>query len=586
MKILLILACVISMAASLAIVKDRRNASTATCIRKTIDKLFSDAHSITFVTDYSEYCDDIVPLELNRPVFVVAVNLHPKTVNFFTTGNDFIFCVRNVDLLSYASYLIGHLKWSERKGYSDVRVLVISPGNVERMHDQCWKSLLYNVVLLSWGSGEEVLSVSNQFTEGNNCGERARVIEKESCAGSVNIQFPKTSNLNQCPLVLAVYHKSRFNYLKLVKSCPDVRYIMEFLMNLMAQYFNTKYVVHVANREGDIAQFIEYNKNISIFLYADPTAPANIASQPVLTHSIVWIVPKSLPVPAIRVVLLAFKSLVWYLIIFTFVSTVFVWWLIVGCQNRRFRLEDGLDAMTNVSSLTILSSIPVMPRSFLHRSVILAYLIYIIHISCAFTSRWIELLTVPQYEFQIKTLQQFADANLPIYISNNFQRNHFSRNDTNNALYEKLQKLLIPCRTHDTMTTGIRRVHNYRNCAAIVTHQDIITTQMSMTDKFDVVKIEDSSITGAHHLKFGYKLNYYFAVHIDTFLQKLVESGIGPKEFNELNAEYFKNGIREEAQDTVVLTLGHLYFAFCLLGLGLALALAVFLVELLTGFIF
>uniref|UniRef100_A0A1Y1JXY4 Ionotropic glutamate receptor C-terminal domain-containing protein n=1 Tax=Photinus pyralis TaxID=7054 RepID=A0A1Y1JXY4_PHOPY len=584
MKILLILACVISMAASLAIVKDRRNASTATCIRKTIDKLFSDAHSITFVTDYSEYCDDIVPLELNRPVFVVAVNLHPKTVNFFTTGNDFIFCVRNVDLLSYASYLIGHLKWSERKGYSDVRVLVISPENVERMHDQCWKSWLHNVVLLSWGSGEEVLSVTNQFAEGN-CGARARVIEKESCAGSVNIQFPKTSNLNQCPLFLAVYHKSRF-HLKFTQHFPDVRYIMKFVMPLMAQYFNAKYVVHVATDEGGVQQFIQNDKNISIYLQVDPNAPANVVSQPIITLPIVWIVPKSLPVPAIRVVLLAFKSLMWYLIIFTFVSTVFVWWLIVGCQNRRFRLEDGLDAMTNVSSLTILSSIPVMPRSFLHRSVILAYLIYIIHISCAFTSRWIELLTVPQYEFQIKTLQQLADANLPIYVFSAFQRYQFSRTDTNNDLYEKLQQLLIPCRTPDALGKGIMNVHDYRNCAAIATYQDLTTIQMRMKDKIDVGKIEDNSITGAHHIKFAYKPNYYFAVHIGTFLQTLVESGIGPKQFNEFETEYFKNDIVEEAPDTVVLTLGHLYFAFCLLGLGLAIALVVFLVELFTGFMF
>ncbi|XP_031330258.1 uncharacterized protein LOC116161156 [Photinus pyralis] len=499
MKTVLTLQCLMSIAASLAIVEDRRNTSMATCIRKTIKQLFSDARTITFVTDHSEQCD-IVPLEFEMPIFTVTMKIDIKNVNFFTTSNDFVFCVKNEDYLSYAAYLVAMLKYTEDKGYSDVRVLVISPGNVERMHDQCWKSLLYNVVLLSWGSGEEVLSVSNQFTEGNNCGERARVIEKESCA--------------------------------------------------------------------------------------DPTAPANIASQPVLTHSIVWIVPKSLPVPAIRVVLLAFKSLGWYLIIFTFVSTVFVWWLIVGCQNRRFRLEDGLDAITNVSSLTILSSIPVMPSSFLHRSVILAYLIYIIHISCAFTSRWIDLLTVPQYEFQIKTLQQLADANLPIYIPANFQKYHFSRNDTNNDLYEKLQQLLIPCRTHDALGKAIMNVHDYRNCAAIVTHQDLTTIQMSMKDKIDVGKIEDNSITGAHHIKFAYKPNYYFAVHIGTFLQTLVESGIGPKQFNEFETEYFKNDIVEEAPDTVVLTLGHLYFAFCLLGLGLAIALVVFLVELFTGFMF
>ncbi|KAB0792127.1 hypothetical protein PPYR_14088 [Photinus pyralis] len=97
-----------------------------------------------------------------------------------------------------------------------------------------------------------------------------------------------------------------------------------------------------------------------------------------------------------------------------------------------------------------------------------------------------------------------------------------------------------------------------------------------------VYEIMDNSITGGIAWRLKYFPNHYFSVYVERFIAAITESGIGTEIYKHLKEARTKMP-RADDDEKVVLTLGHLCFAFALLGFGLSLSTVVFLIELAKG---
>ncbi|XP_031334070.1 uncharacterized protein LOC116175517 [Photinus pyralis] len=281
-----------------------------------------------------------------------------------------------------------------------------------------------------------------------------------------------------------------------------------------------------------------------------------------------------------EVIFVTFEKQVWVLIAVSFIIVMVAWWIIMSCEQRSWNIENMAIAITNLTSLTILGSVATVPKSAILRCVLITYLVYFIHINCGFTSNLINILTKPQYEFQISNLKQLADSNLPIYGHANFLKSQFNNDNVIECkLYRKLKESTFPATNIDQFIAVHLNLANHRNCAVVETEDYTFKLHQLWNINQKIYKIVDNSITGELVWRLQHYPNHYFSVYFERFIASITESGIGSKMYKDMKEDYMKTP-RVEDDEKVVLTLRHLCFAFAFLGFGLLLSTAVFFIEL------
>ncbi|XP_031350450.1 uncharacterized protein LOC116176116 [Photinus pyralis] len=440
-----------------------------------------------------------------------------------------------------------------------------------------WNNGVNDVVVLVNCGQKQMLYVADWYDPANNCGEMVNNVKCQDCNEPITIiSAPSTTlNLNGCPVFLLVKQPGRPHYY------PAVRYEF-FLFKLLAQHYNgTPLALPVRSMEEGQAHIMTSK------IMLQPTN-AVCLDRYSLSHStysaeIIWVVPKAKPVPAIRKIFVTFQPVLWFMIMVAFIVTTVVWWCILSWNKRNLNLENLAIAATDVSSLTIFGLVANVPVGFALRCLLLTYLIYIIHINCGFTSNLITILTVTQYQHQINNLEELADANLSIYMESSFMKGYFKPNYGCYGLCEKLQRLLVPISSKPQEHINVLNcIHEYGDRAGVMVYTDFIQYQFTMMKKLNVHLITDSSVTGKIEYAIHHRRHHHFAPYLNYFLDLLRDSGIKNKQLDDYQTDFTKERdiFNAEQPKAVVLTLGHLYFTFVLLGIGIIVSGAVFFIEL------
>ncbi|XP_031355768.1 uncharacterized protein LOC116180077 [Photinus pyralis] len=375
-------------------------------------------------------------------------------------------------------------------------------------------------------------------------------------------------NLNECPITLG---DKEWGVLS--EHVPQMVYTIykRTIVKLLVNHYNGKLIV--SDRKNN--QIVK--SNVSFVFNQVPISNENVHSysSPIHKENVVWLVPRAKIIPPMEVIFVTFEKQVWILIVVSFIIVTAAWWFIMSCKQRRWNMGNMAIAMTNLTSLTILGSVAKVPKSAILCCVLITYLVYVIHINCGFTANLINILTQPQYEFQISNLKQLADSNLPIYAPDKFLEFQFHSNVTDCELYTKLKSLTVPIKSSQEYVMVFLKISKHGNSALVTLEEHLFNMQREFSNELKVYKIIDNSITW----RINYFRNHYFGVYFENFIAAITESGIGNEIYKNLKEAFLKVP-RAEDDEKVVLTLRHLCFAFALLGLGLSLSMVVFFVEL------
>ncbi|KAK5638336.1 hypothetical protein RI129_012631 [Pyrocoelia pectoralis] len=286
-----------------------------------------------------------------------------------------------------------------------------------------------------------------------------------------------------------------------------------------------------------------------------------VMTEPLVRMDVLWLVPKAKQISNMNVCLYVFKYDVWIATSVVFICGWLTWFLILS-RNGGFTFDKLCISFLNVWSLTICGNVvSQLPRSLALRILLLFYLIYVIHIQCAFTSDMSTVLTTPRYDFQIRNLKELADSQLPIYSSADCKTLYFSKNNTDWKLYTKLQKSIHVLTSQDQKE-----------------YVNLLDAEIFLGGKVDAYEIRDNSMISVHTIRLRLLIDHYFTTTLNIFISRMIESGIHDKRKNDFYQKYRAEKVETPQEDE--LTLKHLIFIFVILGFGLCTACMVFCFEL------
>ncbi|KAK5645256.1 hypothetical protein RI129_006556 [Pyrocoelia pectoralis] len=533
--------------------------STKVCIQKSINHLFSYDDTLSLILD-NDICEDAI-FEMNnttRPY--ISLNLDTVKGIKLQYEGKFIICPVDASSLARTVYRMQDEAKMYYRGLGNSKILVITnTTDVSFIFEMFWSYGINNVIILFYGQGIPKLSMCDRYSPENACGTIVKSIIYQNCEEQVTFSFTNLIHqMNKCPITF-MYAKNSI-YVR-EKEFPTALYILYVIQEL-------------SNRRNATFQRIMYNHSLEFMIsvrnktnivmgWATNKCRGFTITEPVVEFDLVWFVPKAEQISNLNVFVHVFSCSVWVAVVVTLICTWLTWFVIIS-WNGKFTFEKLGLAFMNVWSLTICGSIAQFPRSFALRITLLSYLIYVIHIQCAFTSNMATILTTPRYGFQIRNLEQLAESGLPIYILKYLKMTQFNLSDTNHTLYTRLQKQLHVVSTFE-LIDALAGFNHYRNYAVIAT-------------KIDVYQIHDNSMTGVFTIRLALPADHYFVSTLNSLLSELVESGIGDKRKNDFERECFTKNVSMQ-ENSEELTLPHLTFIFIFLGLGLSISGVVFCLE-------
>ncbi|KAF5296331.1 hypothetical protein FQA39_LY12548 [Lamprigera yunnana] len=283
----------------------------------------------------------------------------------------------------------------------------------------------------------------------------------------------------------------------------------------------------------------------------------------------VWVVPTPEKIEPLEVFRIIFKKIVWLSILITFVLTSIVWWLIC----RYTRVSSFTSVLLDVYSLTIFGSLNRVPWFFQLRVLFIAYIIYAIPIQTLITSNLIRLMTVPQYELAINSIEEITASGLPVIVPSRFKDFIFSHGANDRSpLYNKIKNQILYYQKDDYIKT-MEDINIFKNATAL-TYPEYLNSIPSQTNQQYFI---DNSLLGTRSYAFAVKPRSLLVPSINKIISMLLESGLLDHTINEFEAS--RRNYTAEVEEKVVLTLTHVYPVFAIWGIGICFATVVFIRE-------
>ncbi|KAF5297963.1 hypothetical protein FQR65_LT09874 [Abscondita terminalis] len=378
-----------------------------------------------------------------------------------------------------------------------------------------------------------------------------------------------TSTPVQMPKILRKYTNCNATYVTTGSDQTDIK-----LLGLVNVLLNT-----VVNKLNVSLRTIDrMNKNytfdlFTISLLIHKSLANNMHTSTIFSDRMVWIVPFPHRISDLEIMQVTFKNIVWILILVTFVSASLTWWLITKMLTNNSSITE---AFLKVYSITLFGSVDKFDLFRSMRCLFLAYVLYSIHIQTAFTSKLIEVLTIPQYEPTIKTITELSDANHTIVILKAYHDYFFEHEEPDNVLYNKIKNKFEVLNYRD-YAAEVTDLKTYRNKAVLLSTNELdVLTTVFLKDFFTFQ--EQTFMSGIQYVLVGNSGSYLIKT-IDQLISYLVETGI--LDHISKNIKYEIHIKREKIDENATkLSLQHLYVVFVFWGVGLSLSTVVIIFEL------
>ncbi|KAF5287878.1 hypothetical protein FQA39_LY15654 [Lamprigera yunnana] len=312
------------------------------------------------------------------------------------------------------------------------RFIIILPFKEQRRLEETlfpylWKIHMVNVVCLYYDENKIKLYTSDPEHPANECGDIAQFIYQYGCNRIEKIKFPNPwRNYKDCTLIY-------WNRAPRAEHFSVIFFRVFFVLETARQHLNFTIVINTATNITEQQRFLIYVSHVSVC-----GSTSHECSMPFVSNGLIWIVPAPNIIDALEVFKITFKQIVWILILVSFLFISIVWWYVSKCKHHRSFVASVLD----IYSATLLGYINRIPPFLSLRLIFVTYLFYATHIQTAFTSHLIRLLTVPQYDHSITSLDELSQSQLPI-LTHGTMDFVFKHEQKDDSIYNKLKNKIV-----------------------------------------------------------------------------------------------------------------------------------------------
>ncbi|KAF5284707.1 hypothetical protein FQR65_LT13443 [Abscondita terminalis] len=431
------------------------NSKLMECIDKTVQKVFPNNESIIYIHDG----DFEFPISDANPRIIFDRRTKIHVPSKYCGRNYVIACYHYKDVYDSFSAIISSDLYDSKITRASIYLIITFSTDVENKVKFFWQHGINNVIVLIYNSeGTMKVLSSDPQAPGNNCGQTLKeLLSFEDCFSPKSIKLPKTfRKYTNCNLTyLSPVTETR----RTLKQYAALFYLLDFMVerlnvSLKIWYINgTDYTVDKFTIMVKLRTQLTYHSYTSTYF----------------TESLMWIVPFPQRVPYLKIINLIFKKLVWFLVLTAFLSASLTWWLITKVLKRNSSITE---AFLKIYSITLFGSVDKFELYRSMRCLFLAYVLYSIHIQTAFTSKLIEVLTIPQYESTIKTLTELSKSNYTILTSEFYYAVYFKNDELKSELYNTIKKKFEVLSAYDFGMTLIK-FETYQEKAVLVTNSEL-----------------------------------------------------------------------------------------------------------------
>ncbi|KAF5279581.1 hypothetical protein FQR65_LT15378 [Abscondita terminalis] len=421
-------------------------------------------------------------------------------------------------------------------------IIITSNKHIRDYFLELWKETIIYFVVLLYDFNNILFQTFTGDPQAipNNCGKSLNSINEQNCDLETIIEFPK---------VLRKYSNCTFTYFTYnqLKSDTQFGYVVSyFLMNLISNYLNSSFIHSRSVGPGHytvIVFFLRYMLNT-------PTTPI------FYTSKAEWVVPNPKKIPLIEVIKVMFDKTVWIVILCSFFIIAIVWQIIVKYNNGQ---SDFTLLLLRVWEATIYGSVNSALVFWNIRFLIICYIVYCVHIQAVFNSKIVEILTTPQYERGIRTVEELSESNIRIFVNNSTKRYLFHPEDLNdNPRLQKIYKLLHGIEPDEFVEVFFNCIKN-GDCVAFISREE----EYLNNTFFEIAPtIQDNSVSAALDYVWGFLPRSYIFLTLNKIVYILIENGI-VDDFvkNKMDARKFKIDSSHKGE-AVALTIDHIYIIF------------------------
>ncbi|KAF5287409.1 hypothetical protein FQR65_LT12234 [Abscondita terminalis] len=520
------------------------------CVSKTVRKVFSENETIIHIYNKNE---TDFPINENNPKVIFNANSQIRTSSYYKNNHNYILHAETYnDLMIVLQALALSELWHNCLTRDGKFLLITNEKNLVKKITFFWSMGSINLVVLVYDS-KEIMTVftSDPQAVNNNCGLNLKeYLTMANCFSQTPIVLPKimrkytNCNVTHVNPFLEISNK--------VRVFESIR----FLLDLLAKSVNV--TLRVVRKGASSHQFDLFSILATYLRF-----PKHVYTRTFFADKMKWVVPFPRRIPMMKVLQIVFKEIVWIYIFVAFVGASVVWWLITKVLQRSSSMTL---AFLEMFSVTLFGSVNSLKLSWSKRFLYLAYVLYSIHIQAAFTSKLIEILTIPQYEPRIKTLTELSNANVVIYVRKNIYELLFVYEEPNGTLFSNIKNKLVVLPT-ELFATKVTDHNTFENSAALLTSNEVEILSKHL--QMDFYTIEDSRLISNVYQIFEGAGGSYILKTFDHIIKLLTESGILSYFLKNVEYEILDQSVKK-GEEKPPLSLQHLYFVFVFWGAAIA----------------
>ncbi|KAF5301306.1 hypothetical protein FQR65_LT08925 [Abscondita terminalis] len=454
--------------------------------------------------------------------------------------------------------------WSAFSSVKATYIIFTKSPTVSPLFAYCWQMGIVNLVIISYSKYQHNYNIrvytGDPQTAENWCEEKAVIISEQKCSSTIRIRLPKT--LRKFPNCKIIFGRSSHHDFLLLKS-----HSVNFMIGEIVKYLNASLII--VKNKGLTHKF-------SLMLTSFDDYVHGRQSQVVLYDDFVWVVPAPKKLYPIEVLKIVFKNNVWLSILVAYWIISIFWWLVLKLSSSN---SDFSSVLLTVYSLTLFGSSHQTPSILGLKFIFIFYIVYSIHIQTGFTCNLINILTVPQFEKQINTLEELLKSNLSVIIDHSLYEKYFSQKSDHDDLYSKIRKKMVNYSAQN-FKKFIYDNETYTKYSYFHIRDEVESLQVFLNTT--IYKFVDNSITNSRKISIVLPFFSYFAETLFDLINIFIDTGLHDHLINEI--AFFQklsmvSSFKASDEDNVVLNLEHLTFPFVFWIVGLILAMFVFIAE-------
>ncbi|KAF5277252.1 hypothetical protein FQR65_LT00360 [Abscondita terminalis] len=484
------------------------NTNLNKCIAKTVEKVFAENQSVIYVYYEIMSIPETNPrilLDLNFPFYMASTykNYH---YNYIIHGEDMKRFRRAFDVL------VQYHLWTLKQTSEGKLLLVTSEKDLEEIVVFIWKVGVINLVVLVYDtSGATRVFTSDPQAPENNCGlSLKKCLSVVDCFSSTPILFPKIfRKYTNCKITSVVPTADELEIRKIT-----VFKTIHFILDLIVERFN-------ASLKNAIPTDVAYQLGLHYIVLKEYTLlPNYYITLPFFDDNMVWMVPFAQRISLVQSFQKIFKKIVWVYILVAFVGASLTWWLITKVSNGTSSISK---VFLKMLSITLFGFVDKFGMGLSMRCLFLTYVLYSIHNQMGFTSRLIENLITSHYGSRINNLDELANSNISIYVSDSYYQKFFEHGKLNGTLYNKIRARLVKLPQLDYPNI-IGNNHTYIKSGSLLTKSEYEMLQLSY--EIDFCTIDGSNLPLKLKYVFAGSENAYILKTVNKLISLLMESGM------------------------------------------------------------